>query len=277
MPGRHEMNMQRIALIIFAIAIATGMASVLSYGEELSGAQIMQRVDDRDDGDDLTQKIYQKLIDKRGGERERFIVSFRKDYGKDNKGISYFLQPANIRDTALLTYDYDGVEQDDDQWLYLPALKKVRRISASDRGDYFMGTDFTFEDVKQTPELEDYNWRLVGSETVDGHDCWVVEGEPKTDALKKDLGYSKTVNYIRKDIDMAVRIDYWDRKGQELKHFRITALEQIDGIWTATGMVMENVQTGHKTEMVFSEQKYNGGLSDGLFSERMLKRGYRGD
>ena len=100
------------------------MGSVLSYGEEVTGDAVMQRVDNRDDGDDLTQKIYQKLIDKRGGVRERHIVSFRKDYGKDNKGISYFLKPANIRDTALLTYDYDGVARDDDQWLYLPALKK---------------------------------------------------------------------------------------------------------------------------------------------------------
>jgi len=104
---------------------------------------------------------------------ERYMVALRKDYGKDSKSISYFLKLANIRDTALLTYDYDGTARDDDQWLYLPALKKVRRISSSDRGDYFMGTDFTFEDIKQTPELEDYNWTLLGSETVDGHDCWV--------------------------------------------------------------------------------------------------------
>lgn len=270
------MNTRRIALIVFTIAILTGMGAVLSYGAEPTGIQIMQRVDDRDDGNDLTQKIYQKLIDRRGGVRERFIISFRKDYGKDSKSISYFLQPANIRDTALLTYDYDGSKRDDDQWLYLPALKKVRRISAADRGDYFMGTDFTFEDIKQTPELEDYNWRLLGSEQVDGHACWVVEGVPKTDDLKKNLGYAKTVNYVRKDIHMAIKIDYWDRKGQELKHFHIRELKQIDSIWTATIMVMKNVQTGHATEMIFSEHKYNTGLSDRTFSERMLKRGYRG-
>jgi len=271
------MNIQKLALITFAVAILTGMASVLSYGEEMSGEKIMQRVDNRDDGDDLTQKIYQKLIDRRGGERERFIVAFRKDYGKDSKSISYFLQPANIRDTALLTYDYDGTARDDDQWLYLPALKKVRRISSSDRGDYFMGTDFTFEDIKQTPELEDYNWSLLGSEAVDGFDCWVVQGEPKTDDLKKNLGYSKTVNYIRKDIDISIRIDYWDRKGQELKHFRASETKQIQGIWTITKMVMSNIQTGHSTEMEFTEQKYNEGLGDRTFSERMLKRGYRGN
>jgi len=274
------MNMQKIALIVFALAIITGMTSVLSYGDELKGDQltadqIMQRVDNRDDGDDLTQTIYQKLIDRRGGVRERFMVAMRKDYGKDSKSISYFLKPANIRDTALLTYDYDGVEKDDDQWLYLPALKKVRRISSSDRGDYFMGTDFTFEDVKQTPELEDYNWTLIGSESIDGHDCWKVQGVPKTDDLKKNLGYSKTVNYIRKDIDLAIRIDYWDRKGQELKHFHASEVKQIQGIWTATKMLMENTRTGHKTEMVFSDQQYNAGLSNRKFSERMLKRGYR--
>ncbi|MFQ5354934.1 MAG: outer membrane lipoprotein-sorting protein [Mariprofundaceae bacterium] len=269
------MDSKKLALILFAIAVMTGMGAVLSYGEEISGSQIMQRVDDRNDGDDLTQKIYQKLVDKRGGVRERFIVSFRKDYGKDNKSISYFLKPANIRDTALLTYDYDGSERDDDQWLYLPALKKVRRISASDRGDYFMGTDFTFEDIKQTPELEDYNWTLKGSEAVDGHDCWVVQGVPKTDGLKKNLGYSKTMNYIRKDIAMTIRADYWDRKGQELKHFRIIEIKQIDNIWTATSMRMDNIQTGHRTEMLFSGHKYNTGLSDRSFSERMLKRGYR--
>ena len=270
------MNSGKIILIIFTLSILTGMGSVLSYSEELSGLEVMNRVDNRDDGDDLIQKIHQKLIDKRGGVREREMISFRKDYGKDSKSISYFLSPANIRDTALLTWDYDGVEKDDDQWLYLPALKKVRRISSSDRGDYFMGTDFTFEDIKQTPELEDYNWTLTGSETVDGHDCWVVEGEPKTDALKKNLGYSKTRGLIRKDINMTIRTDYWDRKGQELKHFSIIELVQIDGIWTGTKMVMENIQTKHRTEMMFSDHKYNSGLSDRSFSERMLKRGYRG-
>jgi len=269
------MKLGKVALILFTLSILTGMGAVLSYSAELTGLDVMTRVDNRDDGDDLTQKLYQKLIDKRGGVRERHMISFRKDYGKDSKSISYFLEPSNVRDTALLTYDYDGTERDDDQWLYLPALKKVRRISSADRGDYFMGTDFTFEDIKQTPELEDYNWTLAGSETVNGHDCWVVDGEPKSDELKKNLGYSKTRGFVRKDIDMTIRTDYWDRKGQELKHFRITDLKQVDGIWTATAMIMENVQTGHRTEMLFSDLKYNTGLSDRIFSERMLKRGYR--
>ncbi len=260
-----------MTLVGSVVLLMTGPA----IASEPSGLEIMQMVDARDDGDDLTQQMHQKLIDKRGNVRERQMVSFRKDYGKDSKSITYFVEPANVRDTAMLTWDYDGVEKDDDQWLYLPALKKVRRISSSDRGDYFMGTDFTFEDVKQTPELEDYNWKNLGTEQIDGQDVWVVEAEPKTKALVKDLGYSKVRYYVRKDIHMYVRVDFWDRKGVELKHLVSTGIKQINGIWTATGGVMTNVQTGHKTELSFSAQQYNTGVSDRMFSERMLKRGYR--
>ncbi|MDQ6998430.1 MAG: outer membrane lipoprotein-sorting protein [Mariprofundus sp.] len=245
------------------------------YSAEPTGLEIMQQVDARDDGDDLIQHMKQRLIDRRGNIREREMVSFRKDYGRDSKSITYFLAPSNIRDTALLTWDYDGIAKDDDQWLYLPALKKVRRISSSDRGDYFMGTDFTFEDIKQTPELEDYNWHLTGSEALDGQQVWVVEGEPKTDDLKKNLGYSKTRYYIRKDINMYIRVDYWDRKGKALKNLVSEEITQINGVWTAMKGTMTNIQSGHRTELSFSDHRYNTGLSDRTFSERMLKRGYR--
>jgi len=264
--------MHKITLIILS---ATLLLASPVYSEEPSGLEIMQMVDARDDGNDLIQNMKQRLIDRRGNVREREMISLRKDYGKDSKSITYFLAPSNIRDTALLTWDYDGIAKDDDQWLYLPALKKVRRISSSDRGDYFMGTDFTFEDIKQTPELEDYNWTLIGSESLEAHDVWVVEGEPRTDDLKKNLGYSNTRYYIRKDIKLYIRVDFWDRKGQELKQLVSEEVKQIDGVWTAMSGTMTNKQTGHRTELSFSEHKYNTGLSDRMFSERMLKRGYR--
>ncbi len=264
--------MKKLSLLIFSVAL---LLAAPAYSNEMTGLDIMKLVDARDDGDDLIQHMKQRLIDRRGNVREREMISLRKDYGKDSKSITYFLAPSNIRDTGLLTWDYDGIEKDDDQWLYLPALKKVRRISASDRGDYFMGTDFTFEDIKQTPELEDYNWTLTGSEAVDGFDMWIVEGEPKTDDLKKNLGYSNTRYYIRKDINLYVRVDFWDRKGQELKQLVSEEIKQIDGVWTAMSGTMTNKQTGHRTELSFSEHRYNTGISDRIFSERMLKRGYR--
>lgn len=242
---------------------------------EPSGLEIMQAVDSREDGDDLQQQMAQTLIDRNGNERQRHMSSFRKDFGEDKKMITFFTEPANIRDTALLTFDYDDTETDDDQWLYLPALKKVRRISAADRGDYFMGTDFTFEDMKQTPELDDYNWQLLGSTEIDGQDCWKVEGKPVSADVARELGYSKMIQYVRKDNHFSIRVDYWDRAERELKHLRIIELKQIEGIWSPMRIEMENIQSNHKTILEFSEQQYNTGLQDKLFTQRTLKRGYR--
>ncbi len=246
-----------------------------AHATEPTGLSIMQAVDNREDGDDLTQKMTQTLVDRNGNRRVRHIVSFRKDYGKDKKMIIFFTEPANIRDTALLTFDYDDPDADDDQWLYLPALKKVRRISSSDRGDYFMGTDFTFEDMKQTPELEDYHWKLLGSATIDGHDCWKVEGTPVSEDVMRELGYSRMVQFVRKDNDLTIRVDYWDRAGRELKHLRVTKLKQIQGIWSPLEVEMVNVQSNHKTVLGFSQQHYNSGIKNRLFTQRTLKRGYR--
>jgi len=243
---------------------------------ELSGLDVMKQVELRNDGQDLTQKMTQRLIDRRGNVRERHMMSFSKDYGLDSKSVTYFLEPANVRDTAMLTWDYAAESKDDDQWLYLPALKKVRRISSSDRGDYFMGTDFTFEDIKKTPELGDYHWTLLREEILDGFDVWVVEAKPKTKELERNLGYSKVEYFVRKDILMYVRVDFWDRKGKALKQLLSTGIQKIDGIWTATAGVMTNTQTQHRTELTFSEHRYNQGLADRTFSERMIKRGYRG-
>jgi len=265
-----------IKIILSTLAVLTMMSPPLYASEPTTGLEVMKLVEARDDGDDLIKKTTQRLIDKRGNVREREMISFSKDYGLDSKSVSYFLAPANVRDTAMLTWDYADEARDDDQWLYLPALKKVRRISSSDRGDYFMGTDFTFEDIKSTPELGDYHWTLVGSDKLDGFDVWVVDAEPKTKDLKKDLGYSKVRYYVRKDIDMYIKVDFWDRKDRELKHLVSTGIKQVDGIWTVTGGVMSNVQTHHKTELTFSNHQYNTGLSDRMFTERMIKRGYRG-
>jgi len=267
--------MQIFNKISFALILALSINYNAAAFAEPTGLEIMQAVDTREDGDDLNQQIKQTLIDRNNNQRQRHMISFRKDYGEDSKAIVFFAEPANIRDTALLTFDYDDINADDDQWLYLPALKKVRRISSSDRGDYFMGTDFTFEDMKQTPELQDYNWKLLGSEVIDGSDCWKVEGVPVSEEIMRELGYSRLVQWIRKDNDYSIRASYWDQAGRELKHLHIVELQAIQGIWSAIKIEMTNIQSNHITVLEFSEQHYNTGIEDKLFSQRTLKRGYR--
>jgi outer membrane lipoprotein-sorting protein len=138
-----------------------------------------------------------------------------------------------------------------------------------------MGTDFTFEDMKQTPELEDYHWKLLGEEIVDNQPCWKVEGIPASEDVMRELGYSKMVQYVRKDNDTTIRVDYWDQAGRELKHLHVTKLEQIQGIWSPLQVEMVNVQSKHRTVLEFSDQQYNTGLKNRLFTQRSLKRGYR--
>ena len=105
---------------------------------------IMERVDARDDGDNQTGDMQMVLIDKRGQQRVRRIATFKKDKGEDTLRLMFFLTPADVKDTAFLTYDYDDPDRDDDQWLYLPALRKTKRIATSDKSGSFMGSDLNY-------------------------------------------------------------------------------------------------------------------------------------
>ena len=94
-----------------------------------------------------------ELIDRRGKSRVRETMGYRRYYGEEKRTVLFYQSPTNVRGTGFLTYDYPNADTDDDQWLYLPALRKVRRISSSDRGDYFLGTDFTYEDIKKETRI----------------------------------------------------------------------------------------------------------------------------
>ena len=203
--------------------------------EALNGTQIMQSVNARDEGHHVSRDLRIELTDRRGKTRLQETRAFRRYFDDEKRTVIFYRAPANIRDTAFLTYDYAGAEVDDDQWLYLPALRKVRRVSASDRGDYFLGTDFTYEEIKKENkiELSDYTLSRVGTEIVDGVACVVVEGVPKTNAIAKELGYGKVVWRVDPSIWMSRSSDYWDVNGNHLKTIASPVIEQIDDVWTA--------------------------------------------
>ena len=123
----------------------------------------------------VTRKLTMRLSNSRGKTRTRETHGYRKYYGDEKRTVLFYDSPSSTRGTGLLSIDH-GDGSDNDQWLYLPAARKIRRISASDRGDYFLGTDFTFEDVDNEGKLElgDYRRRTVGVEEVDGHHCYVL-------------------------------------------------------------------------------------------------------
>ncbi|MCG8592130.1 MAG: outer membrane lipoprotein-sorting protein [Proteobacteria bacterium] len=243
--------------------------------ELLSGDEIARNINARDDGQHVSRRLSMELINRRGSKRVRTTRGYRKYYGQEKRTVLFYESPQKVKDTAFLTYDYPEAERDDDQWLYLPALRKVRRISASDRGDYFLGTDFTYEDIKLEGkvDLDDYTRKTLRMEEVDGVSCYVVENVPVSDAVARELGYGRVVSYVDPEIWMMRKADFWNRKGKPLKTVRNLEIQQVDGIWTAMRIEADNHKTGHRTVFVFSDVDYEAPVEDGIFTERALRRG----
>ncbi|MCE2390644.1 MAG: outer membrane lipoprotein-sorting protein [Proteobacteria bacterium] len=240
-----------------------------------SAREIMQRVEDRDDGDLQTSDLEMILIDKSGYQRVRQLRSFGRDVGEDKQSIMFFLSPADVEDTGFLTYDYDDPERDDDQWLYLPALKKPKRIASRDKSGSFMGSDFNYSDMTDR-ELERYDFELMGEVEIEGHPCWQIKSVPRTRKEIRETGYKQSVLFVRQDNDIVIRSVHWLQKGNRQRYFEVHKLELIDGIWVATEMTMTTrkaKRTLHRTVLRNHNVKFNQDLDEALFSVRRLEKG----
>ncbi len=242
--------------------------SSCSFLFAFTGLQVMQKVDSRDDGKTMVSTSKMVLTNRQGRTRERQTKMIRKDYGQDEKSLFVFLQPADVAGTAFLNWSYGDITKDDDKWLYMPALRKVRRIASSSTSDYFMGTDFTYDDMGQREPEEDTH-KLLRQETLDGLDCWVVESTPKEEGYQ----YSKVVKWVSKEYLLVVKAEYYDKRGRYLKKMVASDFRAVDGIWTAYSRFMDNEQEKHTTLLKMQSVQYNQQVSDRTFKEANLKRG----
>jgi hypothetical protein len=262
--------------------LAAGLALlVFAHGAEPeetptpSGRQVMDLVDARDTGDKAVQDLRMVLIDKGGSQRNRGIRAYRMDVGPDTYSIMFFLEPADVKDTGFLTYDYEDTSKDDDQWLYLPALKKTKRIASGDKSGSFMGSDFSYADMTER-NLDSYDYQLLQESEVDGVPVWVVEAVPNTEKELDETGYTKQILFVRKDNHVMVRAKSWLKKGGRNKYFEVKKLEQIDGIWVPTEMQMttkKGTQTLHKTLLTAENVKFGQPMDQSRFSVRELEKG----
>jgi len=262
-------------VLLLSAAAAAAFAFSPAQAGDLSARQIMQRVDDRDDGDNGTSDLEMILIDKNGKKRVRKVRNYSKDKGEDRRQIMFFLEPADVKDTAFLTYDYDAYEADDDQWLYLPALHKTKRIATADKSGSFMGSDFNYSDMTRR-NLDAYDYKIVKEMPVHGHDTWLIEAKPETEEEIEETGYEKSLLFVRKDNFVPVRAVHWVDGGGELKYMDVPRLEKIDGIWVATEMTMTTKKgkvTKHKTILRFHNVRFNQQLSEEMFTLRRLEQG----
>jgi outer membrane lipoprotein-sorting protein len=192
--------------------------------------------------------------------------------GRDNTQVVRFLSPPDVKNVANLLIQHS--DRDDDIWIYLPALKKVRKIVASNKKDSFVGSDFSYGDVIG-PKVEDWNHKLLKEGTVDGAKVYIIESTPKNEDVRSSSGYSK-VNYaIRQDCHATVKADYWDLGGRPFKTITYSDLKEVDPVhhkWLAMKVQAKNLQTQHRTDLVFDSYKLDPGLKDDYFSTRYLEK-----
>ncbi len=260
------MKKTKIAVSFMAVLISIPCAA--GFSAQKSGRDIAVLVDERPDGKDRKMQMKMTLINRRGRTRVREMVSYSKDYGKDSKTLFYFRQPADVKGVGFLTWDYNNPRKDDDKWLYLPALRKVKRISGSSKNDSFMGSDLTYDDMGDRAVDEDRH-KFLREGTVDGHECWVIESVP----VDKDYMYSKVVSWVRKDALVRVKSVFYDRQNRLLKTMKKTGLKKHSGFWVAFRTEVENVQDSHRTVFELSDVVFDSGISGSLFRVSTLKRG----
>jgi len=264
-----------LALLLAAVPVSAATNEAEPEDELLTADQIVSIVNAVDEGEQVTRTLVMDLTDRRGKVRSRTTINYRKHYAGEIRTALFFLEPANIRDTAFLIWDYEEYDREDDQWLYLPALRKVRRVSAGHRGDYFLGTDFTYEDMKLDGKLEplDYEFTLVGDEQIAGVTHYHLEALPKLADIAKELGYSRNHIWVNTENWLVSKVVFWDTKGNLLKTLEVGDISLVDGIWSKHQMTMLNHQTGHRSHFTFSEVDYTTPVSDDIFSKSALQRG----
>ncbi len=233
----------------------------------MDGTQVAQKVYDRDDGDDSYARVKMLIIDKRGQKRLRTLVTATKDYPEGIKIFTRFYTPADIDGTAFLTWENEN--GDNDQFLYLPALRRVRRVVSSQKKNRFVNTDFTYEDLERRKvALDDH--RILRTETFAGHSCWVLESTPKKASSSQ---YGKRVSWIAQDLNMTLRVDFYDPNGKPLKRLLFSSLKDIDGIWTAIDTEMQDLERESRTLMRITDIKYNQGIPDRVFTKEYMQHG----
>ena len=262
-------------IFIMMLAVIVGLTVSPCVGESLTALEIMQKADARDDGDNMTCDRTMVLIDKNGHKRTRTMKSFAKDKGEDTLTLIFFTTPADVRDTGFLTWDYRKGDHDDDQWLYLPELKKVKRIASADKSGAFMGSDFSYADMTRRV-VDEWNYKLLKTGKVRGKDCWLIEAVPVNETVKDRYGYKKSILFIRQDIFMMCRVVHWLDEGNKIKYLDFPDIQNVDGIWTPMQITAKTTRSGkalHHTIFSSENVKYGQAIEESMFTTRQLEKG----
>jgi len=254
--------------ILPAILLCLLPLSLLAETPEEQGLAIAQEADKRDTGfGNYTNDVRMILKNKHGQESVREIRLKTLEVDDDgDKSMTIFDEPRDVKGTALLSFTHK--EGPDDQWLYLPALKRVKRIASDNKSGPFMGSEFAYEDIS-SQEVEKYTYKYLRDDSLDGMDVFVFERYP----VDKKSGYTRQVIWLDKDRYKEQKIEFYDRKDALLKTLVMSDYHQyLDRFWRAHDMYMENHQTGKSTRLLQTNYHFDVALTDRDFDKNSLKR-----
>jgi len=257
-----------LSALTMAAVLTFGVLPVMAETPEEKGLRIAREAEARDKGfGNYTADQTMVLRNKRGQESERHLrISVLENEADGDKSLIVFNRPRDVKGTAMLTHSHKV--EDDDQWLYLPALKRVKRISSSNKAGSFMGSEFAYEDMT-SQEIEKYSYRWLRDEPCGEMTCWVSERSP----VDKKSGYTRQVSWVDQEEYRVWKVEYYDRKKLHLKTLTVPSHQQYLGKhWRADEMVMVNHLTGKSTRLIWQNYKFGADLDDSDFTKVSLKR-----
>lgn len=232
--------------------------------KELSAKKIIQKAYGLEDGSDFHAKMIMKIFKANGEVRERNLRFLRRDFGSDSRTLFVFEKPPLVAGTAFLTWNHKGKEND--QWLYLPALKRVKRIAGAAKTDSFMGSDFSYEDLSKRAIEKDL-FHLNKNEKIREHECFVIVAKAKDENEEFPTRHI----WVRQDNFVISKIHLFNRKGKLVKQLLADQIIKVQGIWTTHHFEMKNILKNTRTVFELSQVKYNTGIPKRKFKTQALK------
>lgn len=251
-------------------ALLAGIAVLIFAANALAdegGTQLAQRVYDRADGKDATALTTMTIIEAGRNPRVRRLISYRmKRKVGEIAVLTRFTEPADISGTGLLTLDHPNA--DSDQWIYLPALDRVRRISASRKGGHFVNSEYYYEDLRDRKPAQDQH-RIIRREAINGVPCEVLEGTP-VDA--ENSVYLKRISWIDPATLLPLQVDYFEKNLQEpTKRWQAKKTAKIQGYWTVLDSIVTNLTNGNQTRLTIEKIIFDRRLPAQLFTTQALE------
>lgn len=263
------MKVTMVTILMLILAFSISMSQ-----EELTARQIMDKSNEVRKVAGVESIATLTIVDGKGRERVRKTAQVTKlyDSGETEKKLVRFLSPADVKGTGLLTFDYE--DKDDDMWLFMPALRKTRRIISSEKAKNFMGSEFSYADMTP-PLLDDFNYEKLGEQEVEGVTCWEIELTPADDDVADENGFSKRISYVAKEDFVIRKSVYHDLDGELHKELAIKEVKEIDPEnhkYRPMHMIMVNKQNGRQSIMKVDTIQFNPNVKDEYFTTRYLER-----